>query len=145
MEFAVAHISSGTKLMNGKAWQDKLPELQQDSRWRRVFGSMSAAMATLLDAGFSNPSICNWIDPDGHEWQLAYEDPMIVPAIREVVLYFLQQNLVPGASPATWGEPRLQSRFASSQVQGQHAQEAAAVARAVLPPSYGSRGDGAAC
>ena len=52
VEFLIAHMGSGMKLANEQAWQQKLPEMARGARWGRVCGSLSAAMAFLLDAGF---------------------------------------------------------------------------------------------
>ena len=67
MEFLIAHVNSGMKMANEQAWKQKLPDMQKGARWCRVFGSLSAAMASLMDAGFEAPSINRWIDPSGAE------------------------------------------------------------------------------
>ena len=57
LEFAIAHAGSGMKLANAQAWCAKLPILEDRCRWGKVYGAMSAAMASLLDAGFDVPDI----------------------------------------------------------------------------------------
>ena len=89
VEFLIAHMGSGMKLANEQAWQHKLPEMSKGARWGRVCGSLSAAMASLLDAGFEVPAISHWIDPAGGEWKLDFSEPVVIPAVREVLQYFL--------------------------------------------------------
>ena len=80
-------------------------DARKGARWSRVFGSLSAAMALLLDAGFGVSAINHWIDPTGAEWHIDLSEAMFVPAVREVLQYFLvlgawdrAQNHVFGAS-----------------------------------------------
>ena len=89
MDFLIAHVNSGVKMANEQAWKHKLPDMQKGARWSRVYGSLSAAMASLMDAGFEVPSINHWVDPSGEEWYLDFSEPMFVPAVREVLQYFL--------------------------------------------------------
>ena len=70
LEFAITHAGSGMKLANAQAWISKLPILEDRCRWGKVYGTLSAAMASLLDAGFEIPDIGKWIDPSGVEWLL---------------------------------------------------------------------------
>ena len=89
VEFLIAHVNSGVKMANELAWKQKLPDMQKGARWSRVFGSLSAAMASLMDAGFETPSIHHWIDPSGAEWHIDFSESVFVPAVREVLQYFL--------------------------------------------------------
>ena len=89
VEFLIAHVNSGMKVANEQAWKQKLPDMQKGARWSRVYGSLSAAMASLIDAGFEVPSIHHWIDPSGGEWCLDFSEPMFTPAVREVLQHFL--------------------------------------------------------
>ena len=63
VEFLIAHVGSGVKLANERAWQQKRPDMLKGARWGRVCGSLSAAMASLMDAGFEAPAISHWVDP----------------------------------------------------------------------------------
>ena len=72
LEFAIAHAGSGMKLANAQAWCAKLPTLEDRCRWGKVYGAMSAAMASLLDAGFDIPDIGKWRDPSGGQWLIDY-------------------------------------------------------------------------
>ena len=55
-----------------------------------MYGSLSlCGMASLLDAGFEVPALSHWIDPAGGEWQLDFSEPMVIPAVREVLQYYL--------------------------------------------------------
>ena len=65
VEFLIAHLNGGVQLVNAAAWEKNLVRLQQGGRRGRVYGTMSAAMASLLDTEFEIPSINSWIDPTG--------------------------------------------------------------------------------
>ena len=91
------------KLANAQAWISKLPILEDRSRWGKVYGTLSAAMASLLDAGFEIPDIGKWIDPSGVEWLLDYSQPMAIPAIRQVLTHFLQLGVWHKAHSHTFG------------------------------------------
>ena len=93
LEFAIAHAGSGMKLANAQAWCTKLPSLEDRCRWGKVYGALSAAMASLLDAGFEIPEIGRWIDPSGGQWLLDYSLPMAIPALRQVLTHFLQLGI----------------------------------------------------
>ena len=104
LEFAIAHAGSGMKLANAQAWCTKLPSLEDRCRWGKVYGALSAAMASLLDAGFEIPEIGRWIDPAGVQWLLDYSSPMAIPALRQVLTHYLQLGI--GTKPApTLSEP----------------------------------------
>ena len=103
LEFAIAHAGSGMKLANAQAWISKLPILEDRCRWGKVYGTLSAAMASLLDAGFEIPDIGKWIDPSGVEWLLDYSQPMAIPAIRQVLTHFLQLGVWHKAHSHTFG------------------------------------------
>ena len=68
----------------------------------QVYGTLSAAMASLLDAGFEIPEIGRWIDPSGVEWTLDFSQPMAIPAIRQVLTHFLQLGMWHRASNHTF-------------------------------------------
>ena len=104
VEFAIAHKSSGMKMVNSEAWKGKLPELQERNRWGKVFGSMSAAMASLLDASFEIPDVNIWVDPSGRKWQLDFDAPMFVPVLRQVPDHYMQINAWHRARDHTFGE-----------------------------------------
>ena len=103
LEFAVAHAGSGLKLANAQAWCAKLPSLIDKSRWGKVYGTLSAAMASLLDAGFDIPEIGRWIDPSGVQWLLHFSSPMASPALRQVLSHFLQLGVWHKARAHTFG------------------------------------------
>ena len=69
----------------------------------KVYGTLSAAMASLLDAGFDIPDIGRWVDPSGVAWALDYSQPMAIPAIRQMVTHFLQLGIWHKASNHTFG------------------------------------------
>ena len=50
LEFAIAHMRSGMKLVNAEAWRRKYMDLQNGSKWGKVYGCLSAAIASLDDA-----------------------------------------------------------------------------------------------
>ena len=91
------------KLANVQSWISKLPILEDRCRWGKVYGTLSAAMASLLDAGFEIPDIGKWIDPSGVEWLLDYSQPMAIPAIRQVLTHFLQLGVWHKAHSHTFG------------------------------------------
>ena len=101
--FLKAHAGSGMKLANANAWIAKLPALEDRCRLGKVYGTLSAAMASLLDAGFEIPDIGRWIDPSGGIWALDFSQPMAIPAIRQVLTYFLQIGIWHRASNHTFG------------------------------------------
>ena len=103
LEFAIAHAGSGMKLANAQAWVAKLPSLEDRCRWGKVFGTMSAAMASLLDAGFEIPDIGRWVDPSGGQWLVDYSLPMAIPALRQVLVHFLQLGIWHRARNHTFG------------------------------------------
>ena len=65
LEFSIAHIRSATKLVNAEAWRRKHADLQVGGKWAKVCGSLSAAIASLEDAGFEAPAVDRWTDPSG--------------------------------------------------------------------------------
>ena len=103
IEFAIAHAGSGMKLANAQAWSAKLPALEDRCRWGKVYGAMSAAMASLLDAGFDIPDIGKWHDPSGEQWIIDYSLPMAIPALRQVLGHFLQLGTWHKARNHTFG------------------------------------------
>ena len=92
LEFSIAHSHSGMNLINAEAWRRKLAHLQEGGRWATVNGSLSAAIASLLDAGFEVPEVDNLIDPSGRAWASNFDNPMVIPAIRQVLEHFLKMG-----------------------------------------------------
>ena len=70
----------------------------------KVFGSMSAAMASLLDASFEIPEENCWTDPSGRSWQLDFDAPMFTPALRQVLERYMQMHAWHRAREHTFGE-----------------------------------------
>ena len=105
VEFLIAHLNGDMRLLNAAAWEKKLVHLQQGGRWGRVYGTMSAAMASLLDTEFEiPPSINSWMDPTGQVWTISFDEPMLVPAVREVVQHFLLLKAWSRAQDHTFGD-----------------------------------------
>ena len=74
LEFGIAHIRSGMKLVNAEAWRRKRADLQAGGRWAaKVCGSLSAAIASLEDAGFEAPEVDRWTDPAGKVWMINFD------------------------------------------------------------------------
>ena len=61
------------------AWPDP-----KDLTWRKADGPLKALVMTLHDAGWTAPTSCRWIDPDGMVWEL--EDRP--PDIKALVAHF---------------------------------------------------------
>ena len=72
-------------------------------RWGKVYGPLSAAMASLLDAGFEIPDMGRWVVPSGAAGELDYSAPMAIPALRQVLTHFLQLGIWDKASKHTFG------------------------------------------
>ena len=64
----------------------------------------SAAMASLLDASFEIPEVNIWVDPSGRKWQLDFDAPMFVPALRQVLEHYMHMNAWHRARDHTFGE-----------------------------------------
>ena len=56
-DFAVGHAASDHSLVTAKVWNQVVTKLSPVGRWARAFGPLSSAIATLLDFGWTLPSI----------------------------------------------------------------------------------------
>ena len=78
-------MSSEFSNVIGKKWDKLVEELEVATRWSRVKGPISSAIATLLDHGFEPRSFDTWVDPEGWTWIIDYDAPNLIAAATEVL------------------------------------------------------------
>ena len=69
------------------------------TRWSRVKGPISSAIATLLDHGFEPRAFNQWVDPEGWLWCVDYDAPNLLSAVREILSHHLCKQIWAVACP----------------------------------------------
>ena len=69
------------------------------TRWSRVKGPISSAIATLLDHGFEPRAFNQWVDPEGWLWCIDYDAPNLLSAVREILSHHLCKRIWAVACP----------------------------------------------
>ena len=82
-----------------KIWDKLVGELEVATRWSRVKGPISSAIATLLDHGFEPRSFNQWVDPEGWLWFIDYDAPNLISAVKEVLSNHVNKQIWAVACP----------------------------------------------
>ena len=98
-EFVQAIGGSRQQMILQSIWGDLVKELQADGRrWSKVKGSVSAAIATLLDLNWFCEHFNKWKDFEGTGWEIDYNTPFGSSALREVISHTIAINLQSAAA-----------------------------------------------